>query len=97
VCWEDYRNTEINQRGDTYLQAYGPDGLTRGDNVKVNDRDDRIARKMPSIVMDSDGWYLVVWHQGEEGAFNLAGQWLRYPDKRMGANFCLTCVTSPTE
>ena len=97
VCWEDYRNTEINQRGDTYLQAYGPDGVVRGSNVKVNDRDDRIARKMPSIVMDSDGWYLVIWHQGEVGTFNLAGQWLRYPDTRVGANFCLTCVTSPTE
>lgn len=97
VCWEDYRNTEINQRGDIYLQPYGPDGLVRGGNVKVNDRDDRIARKMPAIVMDDDGWYLVVWHQGEEGSFNLMGQWMRYPDMRAGANFCLTCVTSPTE
>ncbi|MFZ1731339.1 MAG: hypothetical protein WBQ23_07875 [Bacteroidota bacterium] len=91
LCWEDYRNTEINQRGDIYMQAFARDGLRIGANMKVNDRDDRIARKMPSIVMESDGLYLVIWHQGEEGAFHLAGQWLRYPSERVGANFCLTC------
>ncbi|MBE0644378.1 MAG: hypothetical protein IH600_09890 [Bacteroidetes bacterium] len=93
ICWEDYRNTENNQRGDVYLQVFARDGARSGGNVKVNDRDDRIARKMPAIVMAADGWYLIVWHQGEEGAFNIVGQWLQYPDQREGGNFCLTCGT----
>jgi len=91
VCWEDYRNTVTNQKGDTYLQPYGRDGTRIGGNVRVNDRDDRLARKKPSIVMDTDGWYLVIWHQGEEGVSHLVGQWMRYPAQREGANFCLTC------
>lgn len=91
LCWEDYRNTDINQRGDIYLQVFGRDGARLGQNVKVNDRDDRIARKMPSLVMAIDDWYLIIWHQGEEGAFHLAGQWMRYPVMREGMNFCLTC------
>jgi hypothetical protein len=90
-CWEDYRNTEINQRGDIYLQVFARDGARIGVNLKVNDREDRITCKMPIIVMDVDGWSLVIWHQGEEGAFNLSGQWMRYPAEREGANFCLTC------
>ena len=97
VCWEDYRNTEINQRGDIYLQAFAPDGSPLGGNMRVNDRDDRIARKMPQLVMDGDGEYLVVWHQGEDGRFHLAGQWLRYPERRSGANFCLTCDDTSKE
>lgn len=91
VCWEDYRNTVTNQRGDTYLQPFARDGSRVGVNIRVNDRDDRRARKMPSIVMDPDGWYLVIWHQGEEGIANLVGQWMRFPAQREGANFCLTC------
>ncbi len=91
VCWEDYRNTEINQRGDIYLQVFARDGSPSGRNIKVNDRDDRIARKMPAISMDGAGGYLVIWHQGEEGFYNIMGQWFRYPDHRDGANFCLTC------
>ncbi len=91
LCWEDYRNTEINQRGDIYLQVFARDGNRIGGNLKVNDRDDRIARKMPSVSMQKDDWYLIIWHQGEEGAFHLVGQWLQYPTVRKGGNFCLTC------
>ncbi len=91
MCWEDYRNTERNQRGDTYMQVFARDGSLLGPNQRVNDRDDRIARKAPVITMADDGCYLVLWHQGDEGEFNLEGQWFRYPDERLGENFCLTC------
>lgn len=91
MCWEDYRNTDGNQRGDIYLQAFGRDGIAVGPNVRINDRDDRIARKMPLLVMDASGSMLVLWHQGEEGAYNLVGQWMQHPAQLDGANFCLTC------
>ena len=97
VCWEDYRSTEINQRGDIYLQPFDRGGVCHGGNVRVNDREDRIARKMPQLVMDDDGGYLVVWHQGEDGRFHLVGQWLRYPVVRDGGNFCLTCEAASEE
>jgi hypothetical protein len=71
--------------------VFARDGTRIGANLRVNDRDDRITRKRPAIAMDDDGWYLVIWHQGEEGAFNLAGQWFHYPSEREGENFCLTC------
>lgn len=66
-------------------------GRDEAGEVVVAWQDYRITRKRPAIVMDEDGWYLVIWHQGEEGAFNLAGQWFHYPAEREGANFCLTC------
>jgi hypothetical protein len=94
ACWEDYRNTENNQRGDIFLQVFNRDGTPRGRNIKVNDRDDRIARKMPAIAMDADGWYLLLWHQGEHGTFDIAGQWFRYPAERAGSNFLLTARTN---
>ena len=91
MCWEDYRNTETNQRGDIYMQVFARDASLHGPNQRVNDREDRIARKVPVLVMGSDGVYIIVWHQGDEGEFNLAGQWFRYPDERIGENFCITC------
>jgi hypothetical protein len=91
VCWEDYRNTEINQRGDIYLQPFSRSGQKIGPNIKVNDRDERIARKMPAIAMDAEGRQLVIWHQGEDGSFRLMGQWLQFPASREGGNFCITC------
>lgn len=90
ACWEDHRNTENNQRGDIYLQVFDRDGTPRGRNIVVNDRDDRIARKMPVIAMDAGGWYLLLWHQGEQGTFNIAGQWFQYPARRLSGNFLLT-------
>lgn len=90
-CWEDYRNTETNQRGDIFMQPFAHDGTLFGENLRVNTRDDRIARKMPGISMLADGRYLVIWHQGEDGGFNLYGQWFHYPAERIGENFCLTC------
>lgn len=91
ACWEDYRNTLHNQKGDIYLQPLARDGSFIGRNVRVNDDTVRISRKMPQIAMLRDGTYLVVWHQGHEGGFELRGQWFRYPAERIGRNFCITC------
>jgi hypothetical protein len=91
ACWEDYRNTENNQLGDVYMQVFARDGSMPGNNVRVNDRDDRINRNTPLIAASEDGSYLVLWHQGEDGRFHLFGQWFRYPVERLGPNFCLTC------
>ena len=91
ACWEDYRQTENNQQGDMYLQAYAPDGSPQGENVRVNLRDDRIPRKMPRIAMFPDGVFLVVWHQGDEGRYNLHARWLRWPGSGSGDSFCISC------
>jgi hypothetical protein len=91
ACWEDHRNTENNQRGDIYLQEFSADGMAVGHNTRVNTRDDRIPRKMPRVAMLRDGSVLVLWHQGEEGAFDLQGQWFRRPGMKQGSSFCLTC------
>ncbi|MBN1446695.1 MAG: hypothetical protein JXA28_02090 [Bacteroidetes bacterium] len=92
ACWEDYRNTEWNQQGDVYLQCFAPDGTPLGANIRVNDRTDRIPRKMPQIAMLRDGRYLITWHQGEDGNFTLQGQWFRFPAERIGRNFCISCT-----
>lgn len=91
ACWEDHRNTENNQKGDIYLQRLRRDGSLLGDNEKVNARDDRIPRKMPRLAMLSDGTLLVIWHQGNEGRFDLHGQWYTPDGSRDGASFCITC------
>lgn len=90
-CWEDYRNAPGNQRGDVYAQVFARDGAPLGGNLRINDREDRIARKVPALSMDVDGYALILWHQGEGGRFRIMGQWLRYPGERVGANFCVSC------
>jgi len=87
ACWEDYRHSLRNQKGDIYMQVFARDGSRIGANRRVNDDTTRVARKMPRIAMLRDGIYLVVWHQGDEGNFELYGQWFRYPAERIGRNF----------
>ncbi|MDT8325593.1 MAG: hypothetical protein RRA94_15875, partial [Bacteroidota bacterium] len=91
ACWEDHRNTENNQKGDIYMQRLRRDGSRVGSNQKVNDRDDRIPRKMPKLAMLADGTLLVIWHQGNAGSFDLQGQWFAADGDRAGASFCITC------
>ncbi len=91
ACWEDHRNTENNQKGDIYLQWLRRDGSTAGKNRKVNTRSDRIPRKMPKLAMLHDGSLLVLWHQGNDGSFDLHGQWYRSSGEEAGASFCITC------
>jgi len=91
MCWEDYRNTHSNQRGDIYMQIFNRDGTVRGDNQRVNDGEHRVSRENPIIAMGRDGTYLILWHQASEGVFHLFGQWFRLPDERLGSNFCLSC------
>ncbi|MCB2204723.1 hypothetical protein KQI65_08235 [bacterium] len=91
ACWEDHRNTERNQKGDIYLQWLTRDGRSVGANQKVNTRDDRIPRKMPKVAMLRDGTLLVVWHQGDEGRFDLMGQWYAPSGSKAGEPFCITC------
>jgi len=91
ACWEDHRNTENNQKGDIYLQWMRRDGRTVGKNRKVNTRSDRIPRKMPTLAMLHDGKLLVLWHQGNDGSFDLHGQWYLPEGEEAGASFCITC------
>ena len=91
ACWEDYRHSLHNQKGDIYLQAFARDGSRVGANRRVNEDTTRVARKMPRIAMLRDGSYLVVWHQGDAGNFELFGQWFRYPAERIGRNFRISC------
>lgn len=91
ACWEDYRHSLRNQKGDIYMQVFARGGSRIGANRRVNDDTARVARKMPRIAMLRDGSYLVVWHQGNEGNFELYGQWFRYPAERIGRNFCISC------
>src|SRR5512143_3754629 len=87
IAWEDYRNTPNNQQADMYAQAFGPDELRIGKNVKVNDGDVRMPRNTPAIAMNDTGGYLVVWHQNEGAGFRVMGQWFSFPATRAGANF----------
>lgn len=92
ACWEDYRSSLRNQKGDIFMQVFARDGSRIGGNRRVNDDTVRVARKMPRIAMLRDGTYLVVWHQGDEGNFELRGQWFRYPADRIGRNFRISCI-----
>jgi hypothetical protein len=92
ACWEDYRNTENNQLADIYMQRLRRDGTAVGGNEKVNTRDDRIPRKMPKLAMLDNGQLLALWHQGDEGRYELHGQWYAPDGSRAGPSFCITCM-----
>lgn len=88
VCWEDYRNTDGNQRGDIYsraftrreLEALARRGLRAGDgrgqDLRISDGDARLKRKHPRIALAPDGRGLVVWYQESPTGLDVHGRWM---------------------
>lgn len=88
VCWEDYRNTDGNQRGDIYARAFtrrelealgrrGSRGIDdRGRDLRISEGDVRLKRKHPRIALAPDGRGLVVWYQESPTGLTVHGRWL---------------------
>ena len=90
ICWEDYRDTDLNQTGDIYAQAFTSSLSRNGKNFRVNDRNEICRRINPQIAVTAAGEYLIVWHQVVGKEYQIAGQWFSYPHKRCGNNFILS-------
>jgi hypothetical protein len=59
IAWEDRRNGN----SDIYYQRYNSSGIAQGINTKVNDDADNTAQYFPSISMDSQGNFIIVWEE----------------------------------
>ncbi len=57
VVWRDYRNGD----SDIYFQRYNSSGVAQGVNTKVNDDVGTAAQWSPSIAMDDNGNFVIVW------------------------------------
>lgn len=63
IVWSDYRNGN----SDIYFQRYNSNGSALGENIKVNDDIGISLQLFPSIAIDHNGNFVIVWYDERNG------------------------------
>ncbi|NOX38732.1 MAG: hypothetical protein GXO78_14475, partial [Calditrichaeota bacterium] len=83
VVWSDKRNGEW----DIYAQRYASDGSPLGSNFKVNNDSGSADQYTPSISLDKDGNFVVVWSDERNGEWDIYAQRYASDGTPLGSNF----------
>ncbi len=86
VGWLDKRNSN----SDIYLQLYTNDGSKLGANLKVNDDTGVEPQYHPSISMNFNGAFILVWTDERNGDDDIYGQRFDNTGTRKASNFKIT-------
>jgi hypothetical protein len=62
---------DLNYNSDIYCQQYNSTGFAKGVNFKVNDDTGTATQWSPSITMDGSGNFIVAWHDGRNGNYDI--------------------------
>ena len=65
IVWEDYRDGN----SDIYYQRYDTSGAAQGVNTKANDDAGTVDQEFPSIAIDDNGNFVIVWMDGRNGNY----------------------------
>jgi len=82
VVWYDYRNGD----SDIYAQRYASDGAPLGPNFRVNDDNGSASQWYPTISMDANGNFVIVWLDWRNRR-NIYAQRYTSDGTPLGANF----------
>jgi len=63
IVWQDHRSGDSN----IYAQLYNPNRSPLGTNFRVNDDPGNAWQWFPSVAMDSDGSFVIVWQDYRNG------------------------------
>ncbi len=86
IVWIDRRESN---EWDIFAQRYSGDGLPLGANFKVNDDTVDIEQEHPSVAMDSQGNFVVVWADERNGNFDIYAQLYSNEGLAIGYNFIM--------
>ena len=83
IAWRDERNGDA----DIYAQRYDDDGLSIGQNFKVNDDTVNARQDKVDVAMDASGSFVITWPDTRNGNWDIYSQ--RYDDdgSPVGSNF----------
>ncbi|MBN2092640.1 Ig-like domain-containing protein [candidate division KSB1 bacterium] len=93
VVWDDNRDGNYN----IYGQLFNNSGLTVGTNFKINDDAGNAAQLLPSIAMDINGNFTVVWQDNRLGNFDIYAQQYSSTGTKQGTNFKVNDGSGTTE
>ncbi len=83
VCWEDYRNGEL----DIYAQRFTNSGDILGPNFMVNNDLGSTPQLFPSIAMNEDGDFVICWEDKRNGDWDIYAQRFTSSGDTVGGNF----------
>jgi hypothetical protein len=83
VVWQDFRHVT----SDIYAQRYSSDGLRVGSNFRVNDEAGDALQWLPTVGVDGQGHFVIVWRDDRSGNFDVYAQQYANDGSPVGANF----------
>ncbi len=95
IIWYDYRN---GSRGpyndpDIYGQKYNKSGEPCGSNFRINDDGTQHAQLFPSLSMNRNGNFIVVWQDNRQGTHHIYGQKYNEFCQPTGVNFKASSIS----
>jgi len=86
IAWEDRRGSSLN----IYAQRYTADGVPQGTNFLVNDDPGDALQYTPSVAMDADGNFVLVWIDSRPEGGRIYAQRYDREGAPRGVNFRVT-------
>jgi len=86
IAWSDDRNNDV----DIYAQRCSMDGNFIGHNFKVNDDNSMAKQILPSLSMDDNGNFVIVWEDYRNSNPDIYGQRYLSDGTPLGQNFLVT-------
>ena len=83
IVWQDFRDGY----SDIYAQRYSSDGTALGPNFKVNDNQEIVRQKFPSISSDGSGNFVITWQDYRNIYTDIYAQRYSSDGTAKGANF----------
>ncbi|NOX37215.1 MAG: hypothetical protein GXO78_06725 [Calditrichaeota bacterium] len=83
IVWQDYRDGDWN----IYAQRYATSGKPMGSNFKVNDDSAGASQEYPSVSMDANGNFVIVWVDRRNGEWEIWAQHYDSDGTPIGSNF----------
>ncbi|MCF8378444.1 MAG: T9SS type A sorting domain-containing protein [Bacteroidales bacterium] len=85
IAWAGYNDYNY----DVYAQRYFSEGIPQGSNFKVNDDNGTEDQVHPSIRIDAEGHFTIVWADERSGEYDIYGQNYQNDGTPSGSNFLI--------
>jgi|GEM_PF-1486173 len=85
IAWQDFRNNQA----DIFAQYFAKNRLRQGNNFKVNDDQGFNDQESPDVVVDKQGYFIIVWADRRKLFFDIYAQGFQNNGDSLGNNFLI--------
>jgi hypothetical protein len=92
IAWAGNRGCE-SWGADIYAQSFSNDGVSLGNNIKVNDDNVTCSQYFSSVSMDKDGNFVIAWNDSRNNDLDIYAQCFTKEGNKLGDNYLVTSTS----